>query len=60
MDYERIIFFVKSSSFFVEMIPATETQVKIIAVKYFSISKKGHHLKHEIQILYKDLAPTLQ
>jgi hypothetical protein len=35
-DYEPIsffFFFVKSSSCFVEMIPATETQVKIIAVK---------------------------
>jgi len=48
------------------MIPATETQVKIIAVKHFSISKKEllgllrHRLKREMQILYKDPAPTLQ
>jgi hypothetical protein len=48
------------------MITATEMQVKIIAVMCFSISKKEllgllrHHLKREIQILYKDGAPTLQ
>jgi hypothetical protein len=32
-DYEPISFFGKSSICFVEIIPATKTQVKIIAVK---------------------------